>query len=167
MGKSSSSSSTPTTTTNEQAAAQTGTGSAVVVGAGSKTGAINIVEGGDAVALAALQYSQNESVIDTEEINENTALAFSTINNLQAANTSGQLAAAAQALTTSAAAVAGAASNVGAVQPTVIYSGGTSGTDQAGAVGSTSGTGTNGMSTGAWIAIAAVAAVGLYLVTRK
>jgi len=132
-----------------------------VVNAGTNLGLAGINLGTNALAvgqnlgMAALQYSQNETDLNLNALNTNTALAFSTIDHLISGQTAGQLEAAAQALTN-------AATPSTQVQPTIIYAGSTQ-------QPLTSGTGTNGskMSTGAWIAVAAAAAIGIYAITLK
>ena len=127
------------------------------------TGAVNAntliagqaIDAGQNLGMAALQYSQNETELNLNALNTNTALAFSTIDHLISGQTAGQLEAAAQALTT---ATGGSTTTT---QPTIIYAGSTQ------QPLTTSGTGTSKISTGGWIAIAAVAAVGLWAITRK
>ena len=130
--------------------------SGAVVNAASTLGT-NALAVGQNLGLASLQFAQNETTLNLNALNTNTALAFATINNLTAAQAAGQISSAAselQAATTAAGATT--------ATPTVIYAGSTQ-------QPLTSGTSTNGnkMSTGAWIALAAVAVVGIYLFTRK
>jgi hypothetical protein len=125
-------------------------------GDGDRAVATSALAVGQNLGLASLQFAQNETMLNLNALNTNTALAFSTINNLTAAQEAGQISSAAQML--SAATTAAGAS--GTATPTIIYAGTTQ-------QPLTSGTGTSKVSTGGWIAIAAVAAIGLYFVTRK
>jgi hypothetical protein len=123
-----------------------------VVDAGQTLGLAGLAAGQN-LGLASLQFAQNESQLNYNALNQNTALAFSTIDHLISGQTAGQLEAAAQALTA-------ATTPATAAQPTVLY------------VGSTqqpfnTSTSTSSLSTGTWIALAAVACVLIYVASQR
>jgi hypothetical protein len=114
----------------------------------------SVINAGQNIGLASLQFAQNQSELNYNALNQNTALAFSTIDHLISGQTAGQLEAAAQALT-----AATTPASTTAAQPTIIYAGSTQ--------QPTTVSGTSKMSTGEWIGLAIVAAVVIYAVTKK
>ena len=88
---------------------------------GLGTEAINLggaaLDAGNTATLAALQFSQNQSALNYNELNQQTALAFSTINALDTANAAGQVSGAAQ----DALAASLAAAQASNAAPTTIY----------------------------------------------
>lgn len=94
---------------------------AINAGTSLGTAAINLggaaLNAGNTATLAALQFSQNQSALNYNELNQQTALAFSTINALDTANAAGQVSGAAQ----DALAASLAAAQSANAAPTVIY----------------------------------------------
>ena len=110
------------------------------------------IASGSNATLAALQFAQNESNLNYNELNQQTSLAFSTINALDTAGAAGAVSAAAQ--DTLAAATAAAQNS--AAQPTVIYE---PGAPQYGSNQSVGGSPTISSTAVFVLAIAAVAAI--------